>query len=114
GVLQVLNDPKPSAGVEFDADRLAHHRLGGDELDHEPVGDAHLRRRYFRGIALSMPDFRPRHQKETDQAVKHRDLSLPWSHGFLPSTICLGRFQTAQETRLALSSGEPKIALSSI
>ena len=41
GILQVLNDPHPAAVVEGDRHRLADHRLGGDDLDLEAVGDLH-------------------------------------------------------------------------
>ena len=41
GILQVLEDPEPPALVEAGRDRLADHRLGGEDLDVEPLGHDH-------------------------------------------------------------------------
>ncbi len=52
GILQILHDPQPSAIVEFDANRLAHLRLGGHQVDRETVGSGHLGGRNLGRITL--------------------------------------------------------------
>ena len=52
-VLQVLNDPHAAATVKSHGHRLAHLRLGGDELDLEPRRNPHVLDGLLRRIALS-------------------------------------------------------------
>ena len=58
GILQVLDDPEPAAVVEFDGDRLADHRLGGDEPDLQAVGDGHPPHRLLGGEPLGQSCWR--------------------------------------------------------
>src|SRR5207237_5210368 len=40
-VLEALDHPHPAALVDGHGDRVDDHRLGGEQLDLEPVGDLH-------------------------------------------------------------------------
>ncbi len=40
-ILQVLDDPQAAAIVEFDGHRLPHHRLAGNKLDLQAIGQGH-------------------------------------------------------------------------
>ena len=76
GILQVLDDPEPAAVVELDGDRLADHRLGGDELDREAVGRPHLLARPFPGRIPGAGRMTPperRGTRQTRESPQHKE-----------------------------------------
>jgi hypothetical protein len=65
GVLEALGDPEPAPFVDAHGDGVHDVRLGGDDLDGEAVGDAHLRdglgggEGRARGLVLGVGDLAP-------------------------------------------------------
>src|SRR5438874_884634 len=79
GILQILDDPKAAAIIEFDCYGLSDHRFTGKKFCLQAIGEFHVRNSFLRRVALRKCGKRPGKENRNDNQQPSWEIML---HGW--------------------------------